>query len=473
MVVTVNTAIQNSKTALLAACLFPACAGAGNWQFTPTVIVQERYSDNVSLTATNKESSLLTEVTPGFKLSSKGGKGSVTVDYGLQGLLYSHDSQANTFNNQLNAALKTEIVDDSFLLDANARVGQQSTSLVSGAVGVGNYNTGVNRTETRSASVAPSWRGRIGNSADWDARWQLTYADSDNATLTGTTSSNLSLGLKSGTAFNQVPWSLSLRTQKNDGTASADRMTSLSGTVGYVFTPKTRLNLTLGWDDNNGSTAGFNRASGDYWDLGLTWTPSTRTSLTAKAGRRYGGNSYGLNFNHRTRKTTWGLNYSESLSDTFSQITGTSAFNEGGITPVLVGQAISQNPAQLVNDTTLTKTLSGTATYQTGKSTFSANINRVKRELMTAGTSDDTYSLGGNWTLRLNPRMTSVLSINSSHAESGSTQSDDWTAAWILTRTLSKMATGSVEARRLERSGDSTTGGYKENSLSARLNLSF
>ena len=461
MAVTVNTAIRTSKRILAVAGLIPACAGAGDWQVTPTLTLQERFSDNVALSASNKESSFLTEVTPGLKLNSKGARGSVSVDYGLQGLLYSHDSDANALNHQLTAALKSELVDDSFLLDANARIGQQATSQVSGVVGVGNYNTGVNRTETRSASIAPSWRGRIGSTAHWDARWQLTYAGSDNNTLGDTIGNDLSFSLKSGTAFNQVPWSLSLRSQKNDGNATASRTSSISGTVGYIFTAKTRLNLTLGVDDNNGSTSTANDASGGYWNLGLTWTPTPRTNLTASAGRRYNGNSYGLNFLHRTRMTTWGLNYNESLSDTFSQITGTSAF--GQLLPT----------TQLVNDTTLNKTLSGTATYQTGKSTFSANINRVKRELLTAGTSDDTYSLGGNWTLRLNPRMSSALSINSSHAETGASKSDDWTLAWILTRTLSKSATGALEARRLERGSDSTTGAYKENALSARLNMSF
>ena len=492
MAVTVNTAIRTSKRILAIAGLIPACAGAGDWQVTPTLTLQERFSDNVALSASNKESSFLTEVTPGLKLNSKGARGSVSVDYGLQGLLYSHDSDANALNHQLTAALKSELVDDSFLLDANARIGQQATSQVSGVVGVGNYNTGVNRTETRSASIAPSWRGRIGSTAHWDARWQLTYAGSDNNTLGDTIGNDLSFSLKSGTAFNQVPWSLSLRSQKNDGNATASRTSSISGTVGYIFTAKTRLNLTLGVDDNNGSTSTANDASGGYWNLGLTWTPTPRTNLTASAGRRYNGNSYGLNFLHRTRMTTWGLNYNESLSDTFSQITGTSAFDvyscgaslvivpagtgspdtaNCGSSPALPGQLLPTT--QLVNDTTLNKTLSGTATYQTGKSTFSANINRVKRELLTAGTSDDTYSLGGNWTLRLNPRMSSALSINSSHAETGASKSDDWTLAWILTRTLSKSATGALEARRLERGSDSTTGAYKENALSARLNMSF
>lgn len=486
-----NTVISSSWVPVTLACLFPVVASAGDWQFTPTLSVQERFSDNISLSSADKESSFMTEVTPGFKLSGKGGKGTVSVNYGLQGLMYTHDSGENTLNNQLSAALKSEILDDSFLLDASARVAQQNSSLVSGAVGVGNYNTTGNRTETRSASITPSWRGRFGNTAQWDARWQLTYADSDGA-LSGTTGSNLSLGLNSGSAFRQVPWGVSYRRQNNDGQASATRTTSLSGTVGYVFSPKTRLNLTYGQDSNNGSSAGFNKVGGSFWNLGLNWSPTLRTSLSATAGHRHGGSSYGLNFSHRTRKTTWGLRYNEAIEDTFSQITSTGAYDiylcgaspvivpigSGSPDPALCGEepafpAQFLDSTQLVNDTTLNKTWNASVTYKAGKSTFSGHLNKSRRTLLTSGNQDDHYSLGGNWTLQLGPRMTSTLSLNTSSAESGSTQNENWTIAWILSRSFSKQATGALEVRRLERDDDSSGGNYKENSVSARLNLSF
>ena len=487
----VNTASSNNKRLLLLACLIPHAALAGDWEFKPSLTVQERFSDNVALSSTDKESSFLTEVTPGFKLSGKGGKGSFSVDYGLQGLLYSHDRDANSLNNQLNASLKSELFDDSFQIDGTARIAQQSSSLVNGVVGIGNYNTDKNRTETRSASLAPSWRGKIGNTARWDAKWQLTFADTDSA-ISNTSGSNLNLGLSSGESFNRIPWSLAYRIQNSDGSsASASRNSSLSGTVGYIVSPKTRFNLSVGKDDNNGTTNSFNEVGGMFWNLGVNWTPTPRTNLSATAGHRHGGASYGLNFTHHTRKSSWGLRYNESIDNTFSQINGIGAFDiyqcGTSLIPVPVGSG-SPDPAlcepdpkpaqqldstEIVDDTTFNKTWSATVSYTLGKSTFSGNFNQSRRTRLSSGDKDQNYSLGGSWSLKLNPRMTSTLSVNSAQSENATSTSDDWTVAWILSRTLAKNATGAVEIRRLERKDDATTGGYAENSVSARLNMSF
>ena len=490
MAVMGNMANSSSRCAYALLILLPVTANAGDWAFTPSISVNERFSDNVALSSVNPESSFLTEVKPGFNLRKQGGKGTVSVDYSLQGLFYTHDSSANDFNNQLAALLKTEL-DYGFFLDADARIAQQNTSLTA-ASGTGNYNTTGNRSETRSASVTPSWRGRFGNDAKLDARWQLNYADSNDGSISGTSGNSLSVNLSSGESFARVPWGVSYRLQSNNGSASADRNSSLSGNAGYVFSPKTRLTLTLGKDNNNGNSAGFNQASGTFWNLGLNWTPSNRTTLAVNAGHRYGGNSYGLNFMHRTRKTTWALKYSEDITDAFSQITSTGAFDiyqcgsslavvpagsgspdvaQCGVLPLY--PALLRNSTQLVNDTTLNKAWSGSATYQAGKSTFSLSVNKVSRVMLTAGTSDDNYSLGGSWAFRLSPRVTSSLNMGMTHAKATGSQSDDWNLAWTLSRQLARQTTGAVELRRVQRDSGSTAGAYKENSVSARVNMSF
>ena len=67
------------------------------------------------------------------------------------------------------------------------------------------------------------------------------------------------------------------------------------------------------------------------------------------------------------------------------------------------------------------------------------------------------------------------MSLASIHTESSAIQNDDWSLAWVLSYRLARQATGAVELRRVERdsSSVSSTGPYTENSLSARLNMSF
>jgi uncharacterized protein (PEP-CTERM system associated) len=501
---------RNSKFALLLALSLPAVASAADWKFTPTFSASERYSDNITLSSNDRESSFVTELRPGFSFSRKGARLRANVDYGLQGLLYTHDSGANTVNNQLSARLNSELIEENLFLDATARIGQQSRNLT-GRSGVGNYNTSGNVGETRSFSLSPSWRSRFGNTARLDARWNLTYTDTDSSGFSGSTGNNLNVGLSSGSAFNQMPWGLDYRVSHSDASGAGNRNSSLSGNLGYAFTPKTRLNLSVGRDDNNGRTAGFNRAGGNWWNLGASWAPTSRTSFNASAGKRFGGDSYGLNLSHRTRNTTWGLRYSESLLDSFQQATSTLGVNnyectsagQTQIFPALQGSDFdnvlqnavnctfidplnfNQYPqanlidefdhAFILDTTILSKSWSGMVSYRTGKSTFSGTLQRSEREFLAAATktTDEQYSLSGSWSLRLGPRTSSHLSLSVRHAESGLSESDDWTVGWALTRRLAADATGVLELRRVQRDSGSSTGGYAENSIAARLNMSF
>jgi uncharacterized protein (PEP-CTERM system associated) len=474
----------------LLVAMMPTQVWSGDWKFKPSVSLNERYSDNVALTSVSPQSSLLTEIRPGFVLSSQGARGQFSVDYGLQGLIYSHDSGASAHNNQLSASLKSNWLDERFFFDADARIGQQNTNSTA-AAGTGNFNLTNNRSETRSLSFSPAWKGRLGNQAKADVRWQLTYTDSDNASLPSATGNNLNLNLSSGNEFNRVPWNFAYRVQSTDSTANGNRNSSLSGGIGYIFSLKTRLSLTLGKDLNNGSTTSFNQASGLYWNLGVNWAPTPRTSLNATAGKRYNGRSYGLDFTHRTRKTTWVLRYGEDITDSYGQVNGEDTYLCSGPqskfqikvptgstpdnvlcpAPFLIAQF--QPSTQLASGATLNKTWNGTATYLSGKSIFSANLSKGHRELLSMNSSDDTYSLGGNWTLRIGPRLNSTLSLTSMHAETATTQSDDLTLAWLMAYQISRQATGQLELRRVERDSTSTAGAYEENSVSARINMTF
>lgn len=481
----VNTASNKQFAAALLCLLLPGQALAGDWKLDPTLSVSERYTDNITLDATGQESSFITEVSPGIKFSRKGGRVEAHVNYTLQGLFYSHDSDANDFRNQLNAGLRAELIEEHFFLNADARIGQQNISSL-GKVGTSNYNITGNRTETRSFSITPSWRSRFGTRANFDARWQLSYSESDSAgAVPGTTGSNFRLGLTSGSAYQKTPWGVSYAMRSNDG-ATSTNVTDLNAHIGYIPSPKIRYTLTAGIDDNNRNTTGFNNASGGYLTLGAAWSPTNRTRVEGNIGRRYNGNSYGLNLSHRSRKTNWALRYSESIVDTYSQLSGLGfevLYSCGirlpyGSPPPAdpdCQDAVALIPVSVTNitpDVTLSKTWSGTMVWRLGKSTLSSGIHKSSRELLTAGTSDDHYGVNASWLWRLSSRDTSTLSMYTNHASTAVSDSDYWSIAWDFSRKLSQKTTGSLEIRHLE--GDPSSGAkYEENAISARIRTSF
>lgn len=491
---------RSSRHALLLACLLPITASAAGWKFTPTLSLDERFTDNVALSASREaESSFITEVRPGFRWTGEGARGRFSVDYGLQGLIYSHDSDANTTNHQLGASLNSRWLDERLSLDADARVGQRNRSLL-GAVGGGNYNTTGNLAETRSASITPGWKSRFGDAAMLEARWRMTYSDSDSENMEASVGHAVNLMLGSGTRFRKTPWQIGYALNRSGkGRVDADtgerkyfQNESLSARVGYLQSHKVWHKLTVGYDRNNGDDIGSGRVDGTWWTLGTQWSPTTRTTLNLEAGRRYGGNTYGIDFSHRTRKTAWTLRYVEALVDQYSQITGSDAFDiylcDGVLVPAPVGSpppdpvACGATPVlpagpnastSLVSDTSLSQNWYGTASYKTAKSLFSLNLGKSRRQFLSSGETDDHLRLGGNWSFRASPRVTSTLSLSTSRAESNDRDSRDWSLAWALSRQISRASTGVVEVRRIERSSGGETGPYSENSVSARVNMSF
>jgi uncharacterized protein (PEP-CTERM system associated) len=58
---------------------------------------------------------------------------------------------------------------------------------------------------------------------------------------------------------------------------------------------------------------------GSSWSAGLDWAPSPRTRLIATAGQRFFGNTYFLDFRHRSSLTTWSAGYSQDVTTTRSE----------------------------------------------------------------------------------------------------------------------------------------------------------
>jgi hypothetical protein len=90
--------------ALLLGC--PAAAGAqGRWVFTPSLILAERYDDNVFGTAHDRQSDFITRITPGVALGYEGETVSLGASFSATGELYADQSDLDNFGENRNGAL--------------------------------------------------------------------------------------------------------------------------------------------------------------------------------------------------------------------------------------------------------------------------------------------------------------------------------------------------------------------------------
>ncbi len=291
---------------------------------------------------------------------------------------------------------------------------------------------------------------------------------------------------------------------------------SLTGTIGESgggtsyglsgnWTPSRKINLaaTIGKRNNSSS-----------YSLGGSWTPSALTTLTASAQQNfdsgtfgvdtatnglssYGFTSYALNLSHRVRRTALGLSYTESVVDASQQFNQNLTYLVYSCTGVagqadqlrlalatepapagcslIPGLTASRPVSQVLNQTTLSKTWSGSIGYSLGRSTFAFSLYQSQRQHLgsAAGGGDTQNGVTATWSLPLSGRTSTTLGWNMSSAEAAAQQSDSWALNWALAHQISPHVTSSVNARHSEQKTNGATGNVKENSVSAQLGMTF
>ena len=117
------------KTKLSAVCLVligSNFAFAGDWQFDPSITVNETYSDNVGLTAVNEESSLVTQA--GLNLATTYKAQQTVFNFTSQSTyaLYSHNHELDNDYHTLASDLRLELWPNGIVAFAGMNISNQS-----------------------------------------------------------------------------------------------------------------------------------------------------------------------------------------------------------------------------------------------------------------------------------------------------------------------------------------------------------
>ena len=137
----------------------------------------ETLTDNIDLTTTDKQSGLISQLSPGIRIDARTARLKMFLDYQLNAIAYSTGNNGNQVQNELNAFGTLEAIDNWLFLDFGGQItqqvinqfGQQSSSNV--------YNTG-NTTETSTFFISPFIRGQLGGSADYFLRYNTSVTNS-------------------------------------------------------------------------------------------------------------------------------------------------------------------------------------------------------------------------------------------------------------------------------------------------------
>ncbi|SCY17308.1 uncharacterized protein, PEP-CTERM system associated [Nitrosospira sp. Nl5] len=489
----------------------PEAAGPGGWRILPRFSLRETFSDNVRLRPEGEaRSDLVTQINPGILLTGRARRYDVNIDYTMNNLIYAELSDFTRTRHQLNARATAELVENLFFVDGRAMMFQQNASMF-GPQGIDNVNATGNRADIKVYTVSPYLRHRFQDFASTELRYTHSIVESDTIALRNSQRDSFQAGLNSGESFRTLQWGFNYSNQmihfdRSDRNVELERS---AANLRYMVTPQFGLTATGGYERNSFISIRGGTSS-PTWTVGFTWEPSPRTSIIANAGKRFFGDTYFALARHRTRLTAWDVSYVEDIT-TFNQQAGFGGINTAGSlnqllnpninpgniqpnTQFLLGQGIPGDALNfLTNRLFLQKRLQASVAMNGASNTVVLSIFNMSRQAYSPDDVDTelvggenlallrhTRQAGANalWSYRISNLTRANLSGQYAKFYFLSTDRvDDFRIIRLsLTRQLRQAQPnlqGMVELRHKERDSNQAGADYRENAITASVNMSF
>jgi uncharacterized protein (PEP-CTERM system associated) len=505
-----------SVTCVMTITLFssPHDSTAAEWEFSPVLELKAGYSDNIRLAPRGKENGdYIAQFNPGIDFSGTGTHMKVFGYYHMQNIFYAEDQSKNSTHHILNSGANAELLDEYLFLDATASITQQSISPVA-PVTLDNTNIVDDRTDIRTYSVSPYFHHNFGNLFLSELRYTHNVVESSANGLFDSQAEKFLFQLKNGPHFRIMGWELNYAKQNIDyisaNTDVENERYFLK--LSYLLSSKFSLDATGGYERYDYLSLNQN-PEGSYWLAGFRWTPSERTDIEASAGKRFYGDTYSLLAKHRSRRAVWSLGYNEEITDTRSQlfipasIDTASFLNQLWLSsipdPVIRQQMIAAfmlensipsslaNPLNLItNRIFLQKSLQASLALGGRRNTVIFSLFNVDREAQTSGIADSALlgvsnisltdkskQTGANliWNLKISPISNANFGlgyIQNSFPDLDQ-KFDTKSLSLNLIRRLLPDINGSLGVRHIRRESSAGIGDYRENSITASIQMRF
>ena len=484
------------------------------WNIVPRVTLTETLTDNIDLTTTDKQSGLISQLSPGIRIDARTARLKMFFDYQLNAIAYSSGTNGNQAQNALNAFGRLEAIDNWLFLDFGGQITQQVINQFGQQSASNIYNTG-NTTQTSTYNLSPFIKGQLVGEADYFLRYNASVTTSTDNNLSDITLSQWLGQIKGNTRFQNLNWAID-GSQQNTNYSQVGLLPAQDyndsrarALLSYRLFPEFRLSGSGGWESNNYQSVD-NESQGTY-GAGFDWTPTERTQARGFWEHRFFGVGHDVLLSHRfplsnirytdTKNvalipyqfTNTGLGtvydqyfqiFANLIPDPVNRDTYVrNLLNQAGVAPNT--QAINNylaNRPQVQRNQQLSLVLFGSRnaiTFIAARSD-SQPLTRAPNGLEGIVSEAGTVTQQG-YTLSYSHRLTELTGLNLIGArqknKSGLTNQIDTTLTTyqigISTR-LGAKTVGALNARHQDFSGsDLTTIPYKENSLFASVTMVF
>jgi len=439
--------------------------------FAPALTVRHTITDNVTLASEGEEQTEnASQLVPSFTFCQNRHWLQTQFDYSAQLIHYWNDSDRNEVYQQAQTRNTAVLVDNTAFLDLDAGLSQQPKSLQSAFSGDNELVTG-NREDVVNFRVSPYLNQELGRVGSTRVRYAFEGTRHDEQSRRNTTRHIGSLRLTSPAAVDPLSWTGSVRSEqveRNEDNRAVDDTTYFDDAyleLGYRVWGRLTLTARGGVETKNVPNGSEDRFGSEYWEAGGRWT-NGRTSIEARYGERFFGDTYYGAISHRAGHLTGELSYRETQEI---------RTNRSGVPPQIQGTAFedafqeAREPA-----ITISKRLNASATYEKGRSTVTVNAFDDRAEFLRTGDKRDRYGANALWQWRFQPRTTLTPRVKWQRINNrSSTEYDIYGARLSLTRMLSPKLQAGITARRQERDSDGPTDEYEEQAITLEFTRLF
>jgi uncharacterized protein (PEP-CTERM system associated) len=286
-------------------------------------------TDNVRLDPANSaQSDVIAEIGVPIALRRWGSRARLDLDYAPKAYAYVRTSEDNDIQHYLRSLLTTEVVDNFFHVEAAATVDQTYVSPLGPRPESGASATN-NRTQQTVLRLSPYIARKARNSWEYLARNDTYWTTYDDSRLDDSLVNRVSLGLRSPAARTRTEFDYTYLYTKYESQSSGVYQQVGRVRPSLALTRRLKVGARVGYESNDYTLSSY---SGEVYGAEVAWRPTPRTSLNGFIEHRFFGESYGLDFSHRSRRTLWRLS---GTRDTYTSTDQTLTLRPGTTSQVL------------------------------------------------------------------------------------------------------------------------------------------
>lgn len=476
-------------------------AFAGEWKLTPSVNVQETYTNNLRLSnsSDDQEGELISDLTPKLELQGKGNRVDVDSSLSVQKIYYQSSDVDDRTNRQASLGVETELVKDWLFLDLRGQLEQRKLSQ-GGVGGVDILSPDSNYSDVQSTSLSPRLEHVFGNRVALGMNYTERRIEYKESTLGDARVNNVDVQLGRDQGQNRLGWQVSASRDKQwaEDTLTSERQMT-RGTLTYRTLD--HLSIVLNGGDEKGEVAGSSRfEEGQYWSAGLLWTPTNRFSFQVVTGDndrsarlewtpisrstieiQYSDRTVGVHptsawtgsLSHRSRRTVWSLSHTQEISSDARVL-----FQEQASGDVAAMGDSAESPLidlfDVSSESFEREVSQGNVTYTSRKNVLSAKLSKEWRSYEVSGSKTNSSRASTLWRHNLGPRLSTELSYSyQAGDEALLNDSEVVVSAFGVNRKVGRQSELGVDIKRVAYNADDTSSEYVEKRLSAYFKAVF